>query len=66
MTQEASIEAGLLIRLKTGNVIRVLRKDGEEWVCEYTRDSNARGEIWFCERFLLDVLTRKGGQCGER
>lgn len=43
---------GTKIRLPTGNVIMLLRRDGKDWLCVYQPGSTARGEVHFSGGFL--------------
>lgn len=47
-----SITIGMHIRLPSGNVLRVVRCTGREWVCEYTDRARARGEVVYTGAFL--------------
>jgi hypothetical protein len=47
-----SLHVGMRILLSSGNVVRLLRCEGDEWVCEYTDLSRARGEVSFTGAFL--------------
>ena len=47
-----SITVGMHIRLPSGNVLRVVRCTGREWVCEYTEHARARGEVVYTGAFL--------------
>lgn len=49
------LRAGMLIRLPGGNVVRLVRlvrRERADWVCEYTEGARARGEVWFTGAFL--------------
>ena len=46
------LRAGMLIRLPGGNVVRLVRRERADWVCEYTELARARGEVWFTGAFL--------------
>lgn len=46
------LRAGMLIRLPGGNIVRLVRRERTEWVCEYTEGASARGEVWFSGAFL--------------
>ena len=48
------ITVGMRILLPSGNIIRVLRREGNEWLCEYTEIARARGETSFTGKFLRD------------
>lgn len=43
---------GLRLVLPSGNVVRLVQREGEEWLCEYTELARARGEVWFTIAFL--------------
>ena len=47
-----SIVLGMRIRLPSGNILRVVRCQGREWVCEYTDHARARGEVIYTGAFL--------------
>lgn len=47
-----SIVLGMRIRLPSGNILRVVRCQGREWVCEYTTHARARGEVVYTGAFL--------------
>jgi hypothetical protein len=47
-----TLHVGMRILLSSGNVVRLLRCEDDEWVCEYTELSRARGEVVFTGRFL--------------
>ena len=47
-----SITIGMHIRLPSGNVLRVVRCTGREWVCEYTDRARARGDVVYTGAFL--------------
>lgn len=44
--------AGLCVRLPSGNIVRLVRCDRGEWLCEYTHVARARGEVVFSGIFL--------------
>lgn len=46
------LRAGMLIRLPGGNIVRLVRRERTDWVCEYTEGAGARGEVWFAGAFL--------------
>jgi hypothetical protein len=46
------LATGMHLRLPSGNVVRLIGRDGEDWVCEYTAVSKARGEVIYTETFL--------------
>ena len=46
------LRTGMLIRLPGGNVVRLVRRERADWVCEYTEGARARGEVWFTGAFL--------------
>ena len=47
-----ALRAGMLVRLPGGNVVRLVRRERTDWVCEYTERACARGEVWFTGAFL--------------
>lgn len=47
-----TLRAGMLVRLPGGNVVRLVRRERAEWVCEYTERARARGEVLFASAFL--------------
>ena len=47
-----TLRAGMLVRLPGGNVVRLVRRERAEWVCEYAEGARARGEVWFTGAFL--------------
>lgn len=47
-----SIVLGMRIRLPSGNILRVVRCQGREWVCEYTDHARARGQVVYTGAFL--------------
>lgn len=53
-----AIRAGDLIRLPSGNVVIVIARQGNEWLCQYAEGSRARGEVVFASTFLRDWGTR--------
>lgn len=53
------LKIGLLVRLPSGNVVRLLAPlKNKEWLCEYTEQARARGEVVFSSPFLRDYGTR--------
>ena len=43
---------GLRLMLPSGNVVRVVRTDGDDFACEYQMLSRLRGEVVFSVYFL--------------
>lgn len=43
---------GMLLRLPSGNVVRLIGREGDDWICEYTAAAKARGEVVYTEKFL--------------
>lgn len=48
------VTVGMRIMLPSGNIVRVIRREGNEWLCEYTEMARARGEVLFKAKFLRD------------
>jgi hypothetical protein len=46
------LRSGMLVRLPGGNIVRLVRRERAEWVCEYTERARARGEVLFTGAFL--------------
>jgi hypothetical protein len=46
------LQAGMCVRLPSGTVLRLLRRERAEWVCEYLDFPQARGEVLFTGAFL--------------
>lgn len=47
------LASGMRIMLPSGNVVRLLRRERNEWVCVYDRQlSRDRGEVVFAGCFL--------------
>lgn len=49
-----AITVGMRILLPSGNIVRVVRREGAEWLCEYTELARARGQVVFAGRFLRE------------
>lgn len=47
-----ALRVGLVLVLPSGNRVVLRAVAGASWVCEYTRDSAARGEVEFSARYL--------------
>jgi len=47
-----ALRSGMLVRLPGGNIVRLVRRERAEWVCEYTERARARGEVLFTGAFL--------------
>lgn len=43
---------GVKVVLPTGNVIVLVSREDDEWTCQYTQISHARGSVVFSETFL--------------
>lgn len=53
------LKIDLLVRLPSGNVVRLLAPmKNKEWLCEYTEQARARGEVIFSSPFLRDYGVR--------
>lgn len=53
------LKIDLLVRLPSGNVVRLLAPmKNKEWLCEYTEQARARGEVVFSSSFLRDYGVR--------
>lgn len=48
----ATLRAGQSIRLPSGNRVRLLRREGAAWVCEYLPGAKQRGEVEFTSGYL--------------
>ena len=53
-----ALHAGMRILLPSGNVVCLLRCERDDWVCEYTELSRARGEVSFTATFLCQYGTQ--------
>lgn len=53
-----TLHTGMRILLPSGNVVRLVRRERTEWVCEYTELARARGEALFTGVFLRKYGTR--------
>lgn len=49
---------GMRILLPSGNVVRLVRRERTEWICEYTELARARGEVVFTGVFLRKYGTQ--------
>lgn len=49
---EEALSPGMVVRLPSGDVIALVRREQEEWVCEYTAKARSRGEVVFTDSFL--------------
>lgn len=53
------LKIDLLVRLPSGNVVRLVAPlKNKEWLCEYTEQARARGEVIFSSPFLRDYGVR--------
>lgn len=50
-----ALRVGMRVRLPSGNVVLLLRRERGEWVCEYTVLPQARGEVAFAAPWLRRV-----------
>lgn len=41
------LQEGMRVRLPSGNVVVLVRRERMRWVCEYTALATARGEVEF-------------------
>lgn len=46
------LRVGMVLRLPSGNVIILLRRVRSEWLCEYTDQARARGQVLFTGAYL--------------
>ena len=53
-----TLATGLRLVLPSGNVIVLVRRERAEWICEYTEQARARGEVIFTGRFLRTYARR--------
>ena len=53
-----ALRAGMLVRLPGGNIVRLVRRERADWVCEYTERARARGEVLFTSAFLRKYGSR--------
>lgn len=49
---------GMRILLPSGNVVRLVRRERTDWICEYTELARARGEVVFTGVFLRKYGTQ--------
>lgn len=47
-----ALVVGMEVLLPGGNVVRLVRREGRDWVCEYTELARARGEVAFSGAWL--------------
>jgi hypothetical protein len=47
-----ALRPGMRVLLSGGNIVRLLRCERGEWICEYTDLARARGEVVFTSAFL--------------
>lgn len=48
----AVLVVGMRVRLPSGNIVRLLRAEGGEWVCEFVDSPRARGTVDFSGAWL--------------
>ena len=53
-----TLATGLRVVLPSGNVIVLVRRERTEWICEYTEQARARGEVIFTGLFLRTYARR--------
>jgi hypothetical protein len=53
-----TLATGLRLVLPSGNVIVLVRRERTEWICEYTEQARARGEVIFSGLFLRTYARR--------
>jgi hypothetical protein len=53
-----TLATGLRLVLPSGNVIVLVRRERAEWICEYTEQARARGEVIFTGLFLRTYARR--------
>ncbi len=46
------LKAGLRVMLPSGNIVQLVRLEGDEWTCTYTMMARARGEVIYSVKFL--------------
>ncbi len=47
-----TLRAKLHVRLPSGNLIALVRREGAAWVCEYLPGARLRGEVEFSSAYL--------------
>lgn len=52
-----ALVVGMVLRLPSGNTVRLISRDRLEWVCVYTEHAERRGEVVFAGSFLRRVCT---------
>lgn len=52
-----ALVVGMVLRLPSGNTVRLISRDRLEWVCVYTEHAERRGEVVFSGSFLRRVCT---------
>jgi hypothetical protein len=53
-----TLATGMRLMLPSGNVIVLVRRERTEWICEYTEQARARGEVVFTGVFLRNYARR--------
>lgn len=46
------LRVGMRVRLPSGNVLVLVRRERAAWICEYTANSRQRGEVEFTGAWL--------------
>lgn len=52
-----ALKPGMRLRLPSGNVVHLVRRERTEWLCEFADGSSRRGEVVFCGSWLRKVGT---------
>lgn len=52
-----SLNVGMRLRLPSGNVVRLIKREHTEWLCEYADGASRRGEVSFSGAWLRKVCT---------
>lgn len=47
-----ALVVGMVLRLPSGNTVRLVSRDRLEWVCVYTEHAERRGEVVFAGAWL--------------
>lgn len=52
-----TLNVGLRLRLPSGSVVRLVRRERTEWACEYVSSTHSRGEVIFSGAWLRAYCT---------
>ena len=52
-----TLNVGLRLRLPSGSVVRLVRRERTEWACEYVSSTHSRGEVIFSGAWLRSYCT---------